>query len=358
MSVRPEIRALAPYRFAARPHLVKLDQNESPYDLPSAIKARALKHLAQLPFNRYPEMQGESLRQAIAAYHDWPIDGVVISGGSNILIQSFVIACGIGQTVLTVSPSFAVYAMSAELLGAKLSELPLNLDFSLPHQALRQELSQGSGVFFLANPAAPTGNVFSEAELRELIELAAPNWTVVIDEAYYQFSRTDFSGLAKEYPHVASLRTFSKAFGLGGVRLGYALMQPELAQNLQKTMMPFSVSSLQLAIGLAVLEHSDLLEPRVREVETERERLLEALSKIEGVSANPSETNFFLIKVSEPQEFFAQLLKCGVLVRRQDHLPGLSGYLRVSIGTPQENDAFLEAVKAITGEFATGVNHG
>ena len=151
----------------------------------------------------------------------------MVSGGANKLIRTFVEVCGVGESMLTVAPTFSVYALQAPILGARLLEIPLNDDFSLPMEALLEALSKDRGVFFLANPAAPTGNLFDRRDVEILVEAAYPNWTVVIDEAYYQFSETDFSDLAKRYDHVASLRTFSKAFALGGVRLGYTLTSPK-----------------------------------------------------------------------------------------------------------------------------------
>ena len=357
MSVRPEVRAAPPYHFTARPYTVKLDQNESPYDLPPALKKRAVERLLELPFHRYPEMQAESLRAALAHFYTWPEAGVVVSNGSNVLIQALVAACGLGRRVLTVAPTFSVYSLQAGLLGAELTELPLCEDFSLPVDGLLREMERGSGVLFLANPAAPTGNLVPEARLVALIEHAAPRWTVVVDEAYHQFSRSDARALLKRYPHVLSLRTFSKAFGLGGVRLGYALAQPALAEQIGKLLLPFSVSALQLALGVTVLEDSGYLEPRIQEVESERTRVYNRLSTLPGVHVYPSATNFLLFRVEDAERFYQGLLAQGVLIRRQDHLPGLSGCLRVSIGTPEENGVFLEAARRVTGEFR-GVARG
>ena len=201
-------------------------------------------------------MQGETLRKMVARQNDWPEDGVILGGGSNTIIRYFIEACGLNQRVLTVAPTFAVYSLDANLLDPNnLTEVPLNNDFSLPLEALKVELEQGTGVFFLANPAAPTGNLHPESEILELVESAqANNWTVVIDEAYYQFSETDFSVLAKKYKNVAVLRTFSKAFGLAGVRLGYTLGYPEIILELRKAIPPFVVSAVQLLIIETVLE--------------------------------------------------------------------------------------------------------
>lgn len=356
--IRQEVRELPAYNFKAYSCPVKLDQNESPYDLPEPLKEKVLLRLGEAAFNRYPDLHADALRAALARHHRWPEEGIVVSSGSNVLIQSLVQACGIGQRVLTLTPSFSVYALQARLLGASLGEVPFGAGFSLPVRALKHELSLGQGVFFLANPAAPTGNLFGEGELRELIE-AAPRWTIVIDEAYGQFSGSDFSTLARDYPTVACLRTFSKACGLAGVRLGHLLAQPDLARQLQKVVLPFSVSALGVAVGLSVLEEPHYLKARVAETLRERERVFKALAALGGVHVFPSHTNFLLFRVAEAGRVYEELQAKGVLVRRQDGLHGLAGCLRVSIGLPEENDAFIEAVTQIVSQVVSeGVSQG
>ncbi len=348
MSVRPSVRAARAYHFTARPARLKLDQNESPYDLPPELKAEVWAKLQAVSWNRYSELAAESLRAALARFHGWDEAGVVVSNGSNVLIQAFVAACGIEQRVLSVKPTFAVYGEQARLLGAPLTEVALGEDFGLPLRDLSEELKRGPGVFFLADPAAPTGNVFARDELTKLTDAAAPNWTLVFDEAYGQFTDADLSPLVRENPHTASLRTFSKAFGLGGVRLGYALTSPDLAQNVQKLLLPFSVSALQVATGLTVLEHPDYVAVRAAEAKRERAYLFAELQKLPGLEIYPSQTNFLLFRVDNAERLFDALLAEGILVRRQDHLPGLSGCLRVSVGTPEENRVFIRAAKKIS----------
>ncbi len=350
MFLRPEVKAAPAYNFT--PHLepIKLDQNESPYDLPSELKKEVLARLKNILFNRYPELGAEGLRQKLSKHLDYPEKGIVISGGSNVLIQAFVMAAGIGHQVLTVSPTFSVYPLQAKLLGATLIECRLNPDFSLPLENLLQKLSSGQGVFFLANPAAPTANLFTEKDIETLAEASKDNWLFVLDEAYHQFSKTDYLSLIQDYDHVASLRTFSKAFGLGGVRLGYTLMQPSLAEHIQKLILPFSVSALQTSIAEIILENPEWVKTRIEEALLERTRVMQALSHVKGLEVLPSHTNFFLMRVNNPDYVYQKLLEAGIVIRRQDHLPMLQGCLRVSIGTPYENNRFLDIISKIVGE--------
>lgn len=349
MVIREEVRALPAYRFTPHPQPVKLDQNEAPDDAPDLGRAVA-ERVAAAAINRYPGLHPVELEGRLAERHGWPADGVVAANGSNVLIQALTIAAGIGRSVLTVAPTFSVYASQAQLLGAELVEVPLGPGFSLPTDALVAALEGRSGVAFVADPAAPTGNRLDVGELERFARAAhaTGRWLTVIDEAYAEFAGVDHTALARELPSVVLLRTLSKAAGLAGARLGYALAAPELAVHLRKTLLPFCVGALQEAAALTVLEHPELVARRVEEARGERERVAAGLRAQPGVSqVFPSVTNFVLFRVDDAAAVHAGLLDRGVVVRRQDHLHGLAGCLRVSVGLPEENDTFLAALAAV-----------
>jgi len=345
MNIRDELKALPAYHFSAKESQIKLDQNESPFDLPLELRSSINEKLSNVALNRYPELNAHGLKQRLAAQLGVSPDGIVFSGGSNVLIQALVIAAGLGKSVLSVAPSFSVYNLQAKLLGSELVEVPLGADFALPVDDLVSVLREKSGVFFLANPAAPTGNCFSADDVLRLAEASKDDWLFVIDEAYHQFSKTDFSFLIERFDHVVCLRTFSKAYGLGGVRLGYGLMQSALAENIQKVILPFSISVLQLALAETVLEHKTYVDGHIELLLGERERVFAELSGLSQLRVFPSETNFILFEVRDAEKVYTALLDHGVLIRRQDHLPQLEGCLRVAIGTKEENDMFLLALK-------------
>jgi histidinol-phosphate aminotransferase len=359
MSIRSAVRAVPGYRLSVRPHHVKLDQNESPYGLPEPLLERAMGRVREAEMHRYPDLHAERVRARLAALEGWPEEGVVVAGGSNVLIQAAVIAAGIGQRVLTVAPTFAVYALQAQLLGAALHEVPLPQGGGFPVDAFLSELAVGAGVAFVADPMAPTGGAVGSAALERLTEAAGDRWLTVVDEAYGAFAGSDHRPLVHRHAGAVSLRTLSKSHGLAGVRLGYALAQPEVARELQKALLPFSVSSLQLAVVETVLEEPDFVRERVAEAVAERDRVAAALATLPGVELFPSVTNFLLFRVDDAERAFEALLTRGILVRRQDHLPGLAGCLRVSMGTPVENDAFLLALGAYVapGRSTTEVSH-
>lgn len=348
MVIREEVRRLPPYRFTPHAQPVKLDQNEAPDDAPELARAVA-ERVAQAALNRYPALHPVELERALAERHGWPADGVVVANGSNVLIQAAAVAAGLGRSALTVSPTFAIYSSQARLLGIDLVEVPLGPGHAFPEEGLTAALEGRAGVVFLADPAAPTGNALDAGALERFARAAhaTGRWLTVIDEAYAEFAGIDHSALARELPSVVLLRTLSKAAGLAGARLGYALAAPEVAAELRKVLLPFCVSALQVAAGLTVLERPELIEARVAAARSERERLAAALSRLPGVEVFPSVTNFVLFRVPDAARVHAGLLERGVVIRRQDHLPGLDGCLRVSVGLPGENDAFLAAIEGV-----------
>jgi len=353
MLVREEILRLPGYAYTGYEAEVKLDQNEAAEDLPPTLKSALFDKLQTVPLHRYPDLDAKRLRRSIAAHFKWPENGVVVSGGSNTLIRCLTIAGAIGRSVVSVKPTFPIYSDQARVLGAQLFEVPLKPDFSLPLDELRVTLEQHAGVIFLANPAAPTGNKFSQGQLEELLQVTSKNWIFVIDEAYHQFAGTSALPLVAQYPHVVSLRTFSKAYGLGGLRIGFALAQPELATEIRKVVMPFSVSSLQVMAAETVLELDDFFKKRVATTISERERVSEALKGL-NLRTYPSVTNFILFSVPNPAYVFETLLTKGVLIRRQDHIKGLEGALRVTIGSKDQNNRFLESLRIVLGEESYG----
>jgi histidinol-phosphate aminotransferase len=347
MAIRPDVEALPAYRFQALEAAVKLDQNESPWDLPEPLRSRALARVARAELHRYPAMHADGVAARIAEFEGWPVEGVVVANGSNVLIQALVIAAGLGRRVLSVAPSFSLYALQARLMGAELREVPLGAAFELPLEGLLRELAEGHGVHFLAAPMAPTGNAVSEGDVWTLARAGASAWLTVIDEAYGPFAGSDFSAVVRDVPGAVSLRTCSKAFGMGGVRLGYALADPDLAVHLRKAVLPFTVSALQSALVETVLEDPTYVRARVERIVAERDRVGAALQALPGIEVFPSVTNFVLVRVADAAAVHAGLLERGIVVRRQDHLPGLRGCLRVSVGTTEENDALVAALTAL-----------
>jgi histidinol-phosphate aminotransferase len=344
--IHPAIQASPDYPFIPVQAPVKLDQNESPEDFPVHLKALVGERLRDIPWNRYPELHSDVLCEAIGRHEGWPESGVVITTGSNVLIPLLTQLAGLGKRVVTVKPNFALYALGARLLDLPLTEVALKADFALDVPALMTALrgigDGEGGVLFLSQPHAPSGTLASHDDIATLVD-AVPSWLVVIDEAYCHFSDRDFKDFARQRPNVALLRTFSKAWGLAGLRLGYVLASGEVAKHLRKLIPPFAISVMQTVAAQVALEHPAYMMQRAREVIEERQRVFKALQDHPHWTIYPSEGNFLLIRAPDVAEVFNRLLQRGVLVRRQDSYFGLAGCLRVSIGTRAENDRFLAA---------------
>ncbi len=279
------------------------------------MKKKILDRLAEVPWNRYPTPFCDPLRNKIAEREGWNPEGVVVQGGSNILIQAIMIAAAVGGKILTVTPSFSLYEIEGALLGNRVVQVPLKReDFSLPRERFLKELKKvRPQVVFLANPNAPTGNLFSEEDLLRVLKMAPG--LVVIDEAYYPFSRFTLLPHLKRFPNLVLIRTLSKAFSLGGVRLGYLLAAPSVAAAVRKAILPFSVGILSQAVGETVLEDSSYIESVVREVVEEREKLYRALKGISGLKVFPSDSNYLLFQSPQSKKIFGRLLEQGVLIR-------------------------------------------
>jgi histidinol-phosphate aminotransferase len=352
-SIRKAIVDSAEYPFKYVDAAIKLDQNESPDDFPPELKAEVLRRLSLTPWNRYPDLNAEQLCRQIAEYESWPEEGVVVTTGSNVLISLICQIAGIEQRVLTVKPSFALYALDARLLGAEVTEVPLLDDFSVDVAGLTSTIgsvaasgASEKGVIYLPQPQAPTGGTVAMSDLRTLAENSA-GWLLVLDEAYGDFSESDCKTIAADYPHVIILRTFSKSWGLAGLRLGYALTSKTVASSLRKVAPPFAVSVLQTVAAQVALSNPTYMRDRSRAIIEERERVYQSLKRHPTWEVFASQTNFLLIRTPDAAAAFDGLLRQGVLVRRQDSYHGLEGCIRVTVGAPHENDAFIAAAAVL-----------
>ena len=343
---KPHLSAVADYPYTKHDARVKLDQNESPEDFPPELKARALERIARLSWNRYPELHGEDVRAAIARHEGWPEEGVVLSPGSNLLVLALAEAAA---SVVDTAPAFPYYKGAAKASATPYRAVPLGPAFELPLAALLAEVDRSPGVLFLPNPHGPTGRLFEAKDLEALAAKAREkDALLVVDEAYHAFAGSDARPLAHANPNVAVLRTFSKSWCLGGVRAGYLLASPAVAAVARALLPPFCIPAHTGAILLTALESPGYVVPLVQRIRAERERLLAGLARHPRWKPYPSASNFILVRTPDAAAAHAKLLAAGVLVRRQDHYPGLEGCIRVSVGTPVENDLLLSA--ALAGE--------
>jgi histidinol-phosphate aminotransferase len=341
---KPHLADVADYPYTKVDAPIKLDQNESPEDFPAPLKQRALERLAALPWNRYPDLGGEEVRAALARHEEWPEDGIVLSAGSNLLILAL---CSAANRVLDTAPAFPYYKGGAAAAGTPWEAVPLRAGFELPVDELLAKMDREKpGVLFLPNPHGPTGKVFEPAGITLLAERAkAAGWVLIVDEAYHAFSGTDYRALARANPSVAVLRTFSKAWSLGGIRAGYLLASPKVAAVAAALLPPFRIPAHTAAILLTALESPGYVAPMVERIRRERDRLFAELSKHPRWKPFPSGANYILVKTPDAKAAYEHLLARGILIRRQDHYKGLEGCIRVTAGSPAEDDAFLAAIR-------------
>ncbi|HUH91936.1 MAG TPA: histidinol-phosphate transaminase [Casimicrobiaceae bacterium] len=342
--VRPEIRALSAYAVAKAQGMVKLDAMENPYPLPSRVRARLDAALGGVAVNRYPDGPGDAPRAALRRALAVPegLD-VLLGNGSDELIQIVVTALARpGAAVLAPEPSFVMYARSALLAGMRFVGVPLACDFSLDRAAMLSAIErERPAVAFIAYPNNPTGNLFARGDLDAVLD-AAPG-LVVVDEAYYAFSDHTFLPEVARRSNLLLLRTVSK-IGMAGMRLGYAIAAPEWIAELDKVRPPYNVNAFTQAAAVELLTDTDWIADQARAIRFERSRLETALGRLAGVCVLPSQANFVLARVPDANAAFARLLGRGILVKNlHGWHPLLANCLRITVGTPQENDALLGA---------------
>lgn len=344
--MRSALANLKPYLVDQDASAVKLNQNESPYDIPARFKKKILDALAREHWNRYPAHPPARLIGAIARLTGHPKESVVVGNSSNeIILATLQTICEPGERMVVVSPGFPIYPRVGRILGLSLAEVPLRDDFGFDLESIKSA-ARSAALVILASPNNPTGTALDLGQIRDLCRAA--KGIVVIDEAYHEFHRKNAAGLLREHPNLVLIRTFSKAFGLAGVRLGYLLARPDLARSIENVKLPFSVGLWQQAAGALILKNPAYRERVVRQIIRERGGVQAGLKRIPGISPIPSRTNFILfeIKAGRPEKIVESLARKGVLIRTFDH-PRLKNHARITIGTPAENAFFLKTLRQV-----------
>ena len=345
--IRPEIRALTAYHVPPPGDFIKLDAMENPYPLPASVRARLGERLADAAFNRYPDANPLALKRRIAATMGVPPESAILLGnGSDEIIQMLAQAVAQpGASLLSVEPAFVMFRMLARSCGLEYLGVALRADFSLDLDALLAVIeARQPALIFLAIPNNPTGNVFPRAAVAAV--LAASTGIVVVDEAYFPFTDGSYLDWLAQYPGLLVMRTLSK-LGLAGIRLGFLAGSPALIDQLEKVRLPYNLSLATQIIAETVLESAEVLAEQSALLRQERARLGAALALRPRVETFPSEANFVLIRLPEPDAVFDALKRHGILVKNLNSAHGLlRGCLRITVGTPHENDRFLGALDA------------
>jgi len=353
-TIKPAVRELRAYSLSPHRASVKINQNENPWDVPEDVKAETLRRLNAKRWSRYPEFVASSLQESLAEFASWKADGVIAGNGSNELIQSLLmVSVNEGKRVLISEPTFALYRQVTTVLGGEVVSVPLTAAFQFDVSTLTEALQDSKPeVVILCSPNNPTGSVIEDADLRQLLR-TAPG-LVVIDEAYHEFAGHSVVPLLNDFPNLGVLRTFSKAMGLAGMRIGYLLAAPRLVTEIRKAVLPYNLNVFSQTVAeVAVEMYERELMPLVKRIIAERERMLAELNAIEGLEPVVSKANFMIVRTAmDPRKLFSQLLERDILVRAVSGYPMLKEYFRFNVGTPQENDQLIKALKEIMGRLS------
>lgn len=357
------VRAIAPYQ-GGKPiaevarefgldeaKIVKLASNENPLGMPESARQAMLNAISDL--GRYPDSNGFELKQAITAKYDVPQDWITLGNGSNDILElaahAFVQA---GQSVVYSQFSFAVYALATQAVGARAIVVPAK-DFGHDLAEMAKAIDENTKLVFIANPNNPTGTFIPAVEIEAFLKAVPAHVVVVLDEAYNEYLapelQYDSIAWVRQFPNLLVSRTLSKAYGLAGLRIGFGIAQPSITDLLNRIRQPFNVNSMAQAAAVAALNDNAFLQKSAKLNAEGYRQLTNAFDEM-GLKYVPSYGNFVLVKVGDDEGAGARvnsaLLKRGVIVRPVGNY-GLPQWLRVSIGLPEENATFIEALKAV-----------
>jgi histidinol-phosphate aminotransferase len=361
--IRLDVQSMHAYAIQDSAGMVKLDAMENPYALPAALQAQLGERLGKLAINRYPGARIDDLKTALRAYARVPEGyGLMLGNGSDELISLLAMACDTpapagsgklsGGKILAPLPGFVMYAMSAQLQGLQFIGVPLTADFELDEAAMLATINKEKpAITYIAYPNNPTANLWDEGVIKSIIAAtAAYGGMVVMDEAYQPFSSkswiTQIHAAPEANANVLLMRTLSK-FGLAGVRLGYMMGPAALINEVDKLRPPYNISVLNCECALFALEHHEVFAAQALEIRAQRAMLLKAIAKLPGAQPIQSDANMFLVRLPDAAKTFDGLKQCGVLVKNVSKMhPLLANMLRISVGTPDENQKMLAALQA------------
>lgn len=351
--VRPIIQSLRPYQVKeVGEGIVLMDKNENPYDLPESMKSAIMNEFAAKTWSRYPPIVATGLHEKIARYAGWKPDGVIAGNGSDeIILITLLTFLEPGKRVIVPSPSFAMFKYIASIIGAEVVEVPLTDTYDYDIQAMKDAVDDGADMLILCSPNNPTGGLFPLEHLETVI--GGTDMPVIIDEAYFEFSGQTALEYIDRYPNLILFRTFSKAFSLAGQRIGYALMDPSMAVEIGKVKLPFNLDLFSITAATHLMENPLVIREAVKTISIERDRLIDEMSAMDGVTVFDTAANFILFRTPyESGDVFDGLLADGLLVRDFSAHPAMHNTLRVTTSLAEHNDAFIASLTRILGEFA------
>jgi len=350
-AIRSVIKDIQAYQVADASGLIKLDAMENPYQLSEQLRAELRVKLSEADLNRYPDPSASRLRNKLKRVMQVPEDkSIVLGNGSDELIQILAMAVAEDDVCLmSFDPGFVMYKMIADFVGIKYAGVALCEDFSLDMEKTRQAINQHRpAIIFIAYPNNPSANCYNENEIEEIIDMAPG--MVVLDEAYHPFAQRSFMQRLTEFDNLLVMRTVSK-MGLAGLRLGLLCGHPDIINEIDKIRLPYNINVLTQISAEFVLDNIDELDQQAKKIRDERELLSEAMNAISGLEVFPSQANFILFRVldgvenNSANDVFDSIKQAGVLIKNMKVDEGLlKNCLRVTVGTAEENKAFVAAL--------------
>lgn len=351
MWLRKELAAFAPYKVPAETAKVKLNTNECPIRPPQAVLNAVASITAASDINRYPDPNATQLKQAISDKTGIDPGMIAVGNGSNEIVRHLFMAFGgPGRKVACFPPSYQIYEVVARVSGTEIAEIPREFDYSVGRTTIEAAVAAKASLYFVCNPNNPTGTL---APVEVISEVASRvDGLVIVDEAYIEFAPADAEkrsrALLSQHRNVALLRTFSKAYGLAGLRVGYLLGAPEVVKGIEIVQLPYHLDSVSQAAATEAMRHAGEYKAAIRNIVTERERIATALSTISGITVFPTSSNFILFTTGHPaSEVFDGLANRDVLVRTYPGIAGFERHVRVTVGTKAENRIFLEELRHV-----------
>ena len=348
LEVRADLAEVAPYVSPQQPARFRMNTNESPYAPPQELVDEVAAEMRSAALNRYPDRDATLLYDAISARTGWPAEGLWVANGSNeVFMHLFLAFGGAGRSALVFEPTYSLHSLIPKIASTHVHtverDADLGIDLDAAARLLREKQPE---VVVVCSPNNPTGDCESLDAMR-LLASEAPG-LVVVDEAYIEFASPAESArpLLETHPNIVLVKTFSKAWRLAGVRIGYMLAQPSLVEAMRRVRLPYHLSAITQIVGRAAIRHADETLRLVRSIVEERDHISLELQSM-GIKTFPSRANFVLFEVDEPLVMWRSLLERGVLVRNYAGQPRLERCLRVTAGLPEETDAFLAAMREV-----------
>ena len=346
MKYRKDLDKMPSYDGVERDYRIKVNANECNLNLPPLVEERVLSRLSRVAFNRYHNYEYDSLREQIARNFSVDVEQILLGGGSSEIIEKLFYAFGGSSSskIVYPQPSFSMYKIYAKAAEAQPIAFDLDDKYDLDvDNYIAVIKKEEPALAVVCNPNNPTGNVLTVDQIEEIAK--SVDCAFLVDEAYVEFYGKSAVNLVKKYPNLIVARTFSKAYGLAGARVGYMIANKEVTKMIEKTYMPYHMNSFSLATADIVYQMRDEFVPRIQMMIAERKRMSEQLKNLKGVKVYPSNTNFVLIHYDKAVELNEYLESLNIGVRSFGSAPRLENCLRISMGTREENDEWFEAIK-------------